>query len=118
MKVIRTILLASSLGVLSACAGISMPEYQKPAIERNSDVQPKLLSKCIIDQWRGPFPAAHLKMSDADHYFGGIPGPDEPLAKISVGPRSIDSNSGSRVVLRVAEGSAPEIVSIVNQCMR
>lgn len=118
MKAIWYILLGSSLGLLSACAGITLPEYQKPVIERNSDVQPKMLAACILNGWKGPYPAANLKMSDADHYFGAIPGPDKPQAKISVGPRSIDGNSGSRVVLRVADGTSPDIVSIVEQCMR
>ncbi len=118
MKAIWYALLGSSMGLLAGCAGINLPEYQKPAIDRNSDVQPKLLAKCILEGWKGPYPAANLTMSDADHYFGAIPGPDKPKAKISVAPRSMDSNSGTRVTLRVAEGTSPDIVTIVEQCMR
>ena len=118
MKAIWTTLLGSCLGLLAGCSGITLPEYHKPAIERNSDVQPKQLANCILTGWKAPYPAAHLRQSDADYYFGGIPGPDEPKAKISVTPRSVDSNSGSRVTLRVAPGTPADMVTIVEQCMR
>lgn len=118
MKIIWYTLLGSSMGLLAACSGITLPEYQKPVIERNSDVQPKLLANCILNGWKGAYPAANLTESDADYYFGGIPGPDKPKAKISVTPRSLDANSGSRVTLRVAEGNSPDVVNIVQQCMK
>ncbi|MGX9937058.1 hypothetical protein ACVFVO_16840 [Advenella kashmirensis] len=118
MKGIRIALLGGCISLLAGCSGITLPEYQKPAIERNSDVQPKQLANCIINGWKGPYPAANLTESDADYYFGGIPGPDAPKAKISVTPRSLDSNAGSRVTLRVAQGTSADIVTIVEQCMR
>lgn len=118
MKGIRITLLGSCISLLAGCSGITLPEYQKPAIERNSDVQPKQLANCIINGWKGPYPAANLTESDADYFFGAIPGPDAPKAKISVTPRSLDSNAGSRVTLRVAQGTSADIVTIVEQCMR
>ncbi len=116
MKAIWLALLGSCL--LAACSNITLPKYHKPVIERNSDVQPKMLARCILNGWKGPFPAANLAPSDVDHYFGAIPGPDEPIAKISVVPMGIDTNYGSKVTLRVAEGASPDIARIVNECMR